>query len=532
MVNLNNANQQPSVSSVLMQAASAGPIKSSVKAAISESTIAQAKSIAAPSTQVNISPQGRAASSGSDTQNHAVNGNLPSGSADSSAWVNTPLNIIDIDYKKGEAERLRLAQTYEVDPTHKAQDATYTLANRIASLQATIDKTHPELSNTSWDFVLKDGKIEVTGNVSAGNKTWLEGKLNGDLKVVQAAKDLYSAVVTRFQYTADNTNPKAIGADIHGYFDNVAAHVNGNIKMRELVKNELGVNALNGVFRSGTSSSVEMDHIARQYLSVSSSPPKLATSDSNSTSAQTGPSNGSSLQVSFTAATPSTQVSISAQGLAASMAITNQAYVDPTLALRSTDPNSVVNKATQATPVDYKKGAAELQRRMETYISAPTRKASDATFTLANQIAALQPTIDKTHPELAKTNWDFVLKDGKIQVTGNVSTADKTWLEGKLNGDPKMVKAAKDLYSSVVTTFQYTADNNFGRGIGWGIHGYFDKVADHINGNIQMRDLVKTELGVDALRGVFKSGTLSDPLNRIAKQYLSVSSSPPKQAMT
>jgi hypothetical protein len=260
--------------------------------------------------------------------------------------------------------------------------------------------------------------------------------------------------------------------------------------------------------------------------SVSSALRQAATAASTNASLQTSPSIDSSTQENPLAPS-STQVSISAQGLAASLADANSSNVDPTLALRDYDPNSVVNKPTKAVSVDYKAGEVERQRLNEIYLSAPIRKASDATFSLANRMAALQKTIDKSHPELNQTSWDFVLKDGKLQVTGNVSANDKKWLEHKLNGDPQMVQAAKDLYSSAVTTYQYTTENSSLQDIGYGTHGYFDKVADQINGKISMRSLVKSELGVDALHGVFKSGTRSDGLVQIARQYLSVSNTPP-----
>lgn len=59
----------------------------------------------------------------------------------------------------------------------------------------------------------------------------------------------------------------------------------------------------------------------------------------------------------------------------------------------------------------------------------PSRQATNAIQTVYDQISKIQADLVKNNPQIANSNWDTVLQDGKLKVTGNLSDNDRAWLE-------------------------------------------------------------------------------------------------------
>jgi hypothetical protein len=117
--------------------------------------------------------------------------------------------------------------------------ALTSLKTNIAELQSKIETARPNMIGKKWDFVLKDGRIAVTGdNLNAKDKQWLENTLNGNKQIVSAVKDVYASVVKFYENTEDN--PYAtVSTRYNGnpalYVTDVEKQINGKMPIRELM---------------------------------------------------------------------------------------------------------------------------------------------------------------------------------------------------------------------------------------------------------------------------------------------------------
>ncbi|SMC27249.1 hypothetical protein SAMN02745857_02766 [Andreprevotia lacus DSM 23236] len=102
-------------------------------------------------------------------------------------------------------ERTQWFKTHISDPLNNARTSLETIKVRLDALQKKLNQQRPDLAHAQWDFALKGGKLSVVSNdLSDQDKAWLEGRLNADKTMQQAARTFSDAAIGRYQQTPDN----------------------------------------------------------------------------------------------------------------------------------------------------------------------------------------------------------------------------------------------------------------------------------------------------------------------------------------
>ncbi|GGP22307.1 hypothetical protein [Silvimonas iriomotensis] len=133
-----------------------------------------------------------------------------------------------------------------------------------------------------------------------------------------------------------------------------------------------------------------------------------------------------------------------------------------TLSLGQTTPridasNTLTGVNPQIAPQhDY---IADFENDMVNITRPAANRANTAIQTIYDQLTRVQANLAQQHPQIANSNWDVVLQDGKLKVTGKLSDSDRAWLENALNANTDLVNAARSYSSAIVTYFQGTPDH-------------------------------------------------------------------------
>lgn len=120
-------------------------------------------------------------------------------------------------------------------------------------------------------------------------------------------------------------------------------------------------------------------------------------------------------------------------------------YEDPALGTATTVELSPYWKATQS----FRQGEVQVVQ---------AENAGRSMETIKKELGKIDVLIAKRRPELAGSNWDFKLVDGKFKVTG-LDKDDAKWLEAKLNANTALRNAA-DSFISAATANLETTDAN------------------------------------------------------------------------
>ncbi|GGP23404.1 hypothetical protein [Silvimonas iriomotensis] len=139
---------------------------------------------------------------------------------------------------------------------------------------------------------------------------------------------------------------------------------------------------------------------------------------------------------------------------------------------------------------------SEFLNGVDKYIEQPSQQATDSMQIVYDQMSKIQSDLAKNHPQIANSNWDTVLQDGKLKVTGNLSDKDRTWLEQQLNANTTLVGAAKRYSASVVTFYQGTSDHHWIPTLMGQDGRAYDDVADNINGKLPLRSIASWTSGI------------------------------------
>jgi hypothetical protein len=160
-------------------------------------------------------------------------------------------------------------QEYVVDTKHKANNALYSLNKELVRLQHKIEAIRPEMLGKKWDFVLSDGKIEITGsNLSEKDKQWLENSLNRNKNVVSAVNDFYASVVKSSEHTQEHPSAIFYENDKNKFAYGVADQIDGKLQLKSIMDQAMKKNSsVIGVVQNPFFESI---NIAQGYLKTSS----------------------------------------------------------------------------------------------------------------------------------------------------------------------------------------------------------------------------------------------------------------------
>lgn len=128
--------------------------------------------------------------------------------------------------KEQEEFDYRVALTHRQQPMQQANTALDTIEGRLSEIGKTIAAQRPALAKADWDFTVADGKLQVTGNVSASDKRWLESQLNSDTVLKDAATSYVEAAKSYLETSDENP---AYGA-INGFTNSVLSYDFSNVK--------------------------------------------------------------------------------------------------------------------------------------------------------------------------------------------------------------------------------------------------------------------------------------------------------------
>ncbi len=91
--------------------------------------------------------------------------------------------------------------------------------------------------------------------------------------------------------------------------------------------------------------------------------------------------------------------------------------------------------------------------------TGPMLAADDSIKTIEDRLQKFQKNLALARPDLAKTDWDITVKDGKIKVTGDIDPDDKRSMGARLNNDQALVGAVKSYMGAANAYLETSADN-------------------------------------------------------------------------
>lgn len=92
--------------------------------------------------------------------------------------------------------------------------------------------------------------------------------------------------------------------------------------------------------------------------------------------------------------------------------------------------------------------------------SSVSNLADDSLTTLTKQLAKFERAVQRERPDIANTDWDFGIKNGKIVVKGDdLSAEDKEWLEDRINENTKLANSAA-AYIGLASNYLETTKTN------------------------------------------------------------------------
>jgi hypothetical protein len=161
------------------------------------------------------------------------------------------------------------------------------------------------------------------------------------------------------------------------------------------------------------------------------------------------------------------------------------------------DPNVTIDVSTQTTShvMMTAEEMAELDYRTALkHREIPIAEADSALNAIEAAIADIQKDIEHTRPTLKRSSWDFTFENGRLAVTGGVSSADKAWLERKLNADNGLSGAVNSYVHAAVGYLETTPDNLAHHAINGftkdALHYNFKDVQSQMTGSVGFRDLL------------------------------------------
>lgn len=148
---------------------------------------------------------------------------------------------------------------------------------------------------------------------------------------------------------------------------------------------------------------------------------------------------------------------------------------------------------------------ARLQQYLQA-LGAPLRMGQDASR-MADALVSTMQSIVKERPDLAATSFDFKTNQGSLEVVSqDLSSADKAWIEGKLNANAGLLDAATQFHDDAVAGYASWASAS-GTPLTPEQADAVSRKADDLTGFLTLF----SNLGADATKGMFSDGAYYAP---------------------
>ncbi|WP_431261054.1 hypothetical protein ACQ86G_13655 [Roseateles chitinivorans] len=155
-----------------------------------------------------------------------------------------------------------------------------------------------------------------------------------------------------------------------------------------------------------------------------------------------------------------------------------------------------------------------LYERTMRHVSGPMLASDDSIRTIEDRLKKFQKNLSLARPDLAKSDWDVTIKDGKLKVTGDIDPDDKRYMEARLNSDQALVGAVGS-YMRAAEVYLETSEDNppytaMNGDTGRSTLYNFKDVNKQLEGKVSFKELIATSWAAyDNPRG----GPPSDPGN-------------------
>jgi len=141
------------------------------------------------------------------------------------------------------------------NPIWSAHYALSTIQDELKNIDDSLSRERPSIDSSSWDLSLKDGRLSVSGSLSAGDKEWLENRLNDDEPLTNAVTTFAKAAVDYLQTSDDNPayqNINFITGRLQSYvFADVEGQVQSKVQFKKLLSDIEGAHSSPGVTTKG-----------------------------------------------------------------------------------------------------------------------------------------------------------------------------------------------------------------------------------------------------------------------------------------
>ncbi|MFG6457232.1 hypothetical protein [Roseateles sp. BYS96W] len=128
----------------------------------------------------------------------------------------------------------------KVAPLLAADDNIRIIEDRLKKFQKNLSLSRPDLAKADWDVTIKDGKLQVTGDVAADDKKVMETRLNQDRALVNAVNSYMSAAKTYLETSdlnpAFTTTNAYTGRAMLYNFEDVGAQLDGKVNFKQLIE--------------------------------------------------------------------------------------------------------------------------------------------------------------------------------------------------------------------------------------------------------------------------------------------------------
>ncbi|MFG6456199.1 hypothetical protein [Roseateles sp. BYS96W] len=154
-----------------------------------------------------------------------------------------------------------------------------------------------------------------------------------------------------------------------------------------------------------------------------------------------------------------------------------------------------------STPVTLTGAALELGDSKVVYEKWNTKTSASLTAdesikTIEARLKKFQSSLAAARPDLAASNWDVTIKEGKLHVVGDVQAADKAAMENILNNDTKLAQAVASYMGAATAYLETTAANSAfvskNAFTGNSTIYNFKDVSGQLEGNISFKELIAT----------------------------------------
>lgn len=159
-------------------------------------------------------------------------------------YLERPGATLQMSSPMAQAEnRIRARQKFAIEPRQSANSSLRTANAELVRLQDRIAENRASILGKTWDFVLKDNKIEVVNdNLSAKDRQWLENFMNKNQKLLSSVQNFYGAVTKFYDHTSENTaatGRNTTGTEYNGYAFEAESQINGKLAIRDIMDKSL-----------------------------------------------------------------------------------------------------------------------------------------------------------------------------------------------------------------------------------------------------------------------------------------------------